>query len=80
MTTPIFANAHEESDAEKLVIAIHAALGVSKGSPAFLEAIAMQLGMPSGQTVPAAIEEAGMRIAESIDALTAAIEKLGAAK
>jgi hypothetical protein len=80
MSTPIFANARELRDVEILVDAIYTGLGVSRGSPAFLEAIAMQLGMPGEQTVPAAIEEAGRNIAESIDCLTAAIEKLGATK
>lgn len=69
--------------------AIRDAFGVSSVAPAFLEAIAMQLGLSSHSqfSVPHAIAEAGeaqanagYAIAESIDRLAAAIEKLGVAK
>ena len=71
---------------EQIASAIRDAFGVSRTSPAFLEAIAMQLGMDScgaSQSLPAAIREAGERqadaiseVAESINRLAAAIERI----
>ena len=69
-------------NADEIASAIRDAFGVSKSSPAFLEAIAMQLGMDAcggSQSLPAAICEAGERQAEAISEVAESINRLAAA-
>ena len=70
------------TDSEQVANAIRDAFGVSKSSPAFLEAIGMQLGMNihgASQPLPDAIREAGERQAEAISEVAESINRLAAA-
>jgi hypothetical protein len=72
-----------DDQVKSLSTALENAFGVSKSSPAFLEAIAMQLGMSSGpfsgQSIPSAITEAGRTQADAMYAIAEAISELASA-